>query len=727
MVKNETAVERVMEHLEELMRPPKAYKHLAPRPWKHVVKPKKVEPQECSYRVKPGDYMMAIADKFGIEAAALLHENPQAFRNHTMYPKTNTWLAIPSPARNTDGCKMSPQGFAQSVKYMEPLSSHGFPLLGKDASKLSKGEAKLLILARKKNELLSQTNNETAELQRMNQAMEDLTYLTGSNNTGRGDIDRDAMENAISSINNVPSVNSTKKDYVVKLMRKLSALPTLLEKLSGNMTIDLNDTKSLTEDTVINGKQVLPSALVDDIKRLAEAPSRNISMVFEQKIVFAKELRMYEQKIAEKVLAKYLKVYPDQVTLRLQSNEVFVQGLHQKAAENLRGVLRAFPVQNASNALQAVGLRVTSMLKPCKIRRWEGQVPRLSTTQSMSKLLKHAMADVMAELKDLSSSFVKLLKRGIELQKTRVAKLENSVNDENKQLKIAEHSVNKKLPPKRKRKSVRPKSKNMRDAIRNAMHLSRQIKLRQERARRKAAEIRARHLKEEAKKAAMKAKALDRQAKKLKLRLLRERRRKIARRNRARQRMARMKKMLQALREKHKKSTAAQRKAAQSKIEKFKKQVLKENREDAKQEANLNLKVLIVDAAEKCELAKERREVMDIAMCKATVNMARRKAAETESRFSLTKEMKKMVKAMPSGDIAVKVRAKPTKVALKSASKAKTIVAKKSSPYKNPGFATFKGSEYVDMGFKGFHTLHLKSSEHLSIETWVKVQNAAGR
>ena len=54
-------------------------------------------------------------------------------------------------------------------------------------------------------------------------------------------------------------------------MRKLSAIPTLLEKLSGNMTIDLNDTKSLTEDTVINGKQVLPSALVDDIKRLAEA------------------------------------------------------------------------------------------------------------------------------------------------------------------------------------------------------------------------------------------------------------------------------------------------------------------------------------------------------------------------------------------------------------------------------------------------------------------------
>ena len=29
------------------------------------------------------------------------------------------------------------------------------------------------------------------------------------------------------------------------------------------------------------------------------------------------------------------------------------------------------------------------------------------------------------------------------------------------------------------------------------------------------------------------------------------------------------------------------------------------------------------------------------------------------------------------------------------------------------------------MGFKGFRTLHLKSSEHLSIETWVKVQNAA--
>ena len=297
-----------------------------------------------------------------------------------------------------------------------------------------------------------------------------------------------------------------------------------------------------------------------------------------------------------------------------------------------------------------------------KISQSDGQVSQgTAKTQSMSKLLKHSMADMIADLKDLSKSFKKLLKRGLELQKARVAKLENSVNDENKQLKVAEHSVTKKMPPKRKRKIVRPRSKNMRDAIRNAMHLSRQIKLRQERARRKAAEIRARHLKEEAKKAAMKAKALDRQAKKLKLRLLRERRRKIARRNRARQRMARMKKMLQTLRQKHKKSTAAQRKAAQSKIEKFKKQMLKENQEDAKLEANLNLKVLIVDAAEKCELAKERREVMDIAVCKATVNMARRKAVETESRFSLTKEMKKMVKSMPSGDIAVKVPAKPAK------------------------------------------------------------------
>ena len=135
----------------------------------------------------------------------------------------------------------------------------------------------------------------------------------------------------------------------------------------------------------------------------------------------------------------------------------------------------------------------------------------------MAKLLKHAMADIMADLKELSSSFKKMLKRGIELQKKRLAKLENSVNDENKQLKVAEHSVTKKSPIKRKRKSVRPRSKNMRDAIRNAMHLSRQIKLRQERARRKAAEIRARHLKEEAKKAAMKAKALDRQAKKAKI------------------------------------------------------------------------------------------------------------------------------------------------------------------------------------------------------------------
>ena len=103
------------------------------------------------------------------------------------------------------------------------------------------------------------------------------------------------MENAI-LYQQCASVNSTKKDYVVKLMRKLSAIPTLLEKLSGNM-IDLNDTKSLTEDTVINGKQVLPSALWMTLKD-RRSPSRNISMVFEQKIVFAKELRMYKHCIA---------------------------------------------------------------------------------------------------------------------------------------------------------------------------------------------------------------------------------------------------------------------------------------------------------------------------------------------------------------------------------------------------------------------------------------------
>merc|ERR1712072_736342 len=51
--------------------------------------------------------------------------------------------------------------------------------------------------------------------------------------------------------------------------------------------------------------------------------------------------------------------------------------------------------------------------------------------------------------------------------------------------------------------------------------------------------------------------------------------------------------------------------------------------------------------------------------------------------------------------------------------------APKPSLYKNPGFASFKGTEYVDLGFKGFQAMHLKSSEQISIEAWVKVHNAA--
>ena len=326
--------------------------------------PKKVEPQECSYRVKPGDYLMAIADKFGIESASLQHENPQAFKNHSMYPKTNTWLVVPSPSRNTEGCKMSPQGFSQSVKYMEPLSSHGFPLLGKDASQLSKGEVKLLILEKKKNDLLSRTNNETAELQKMNSALEDLNYMTDSNHTGQGDIDHDAMENAISSMNSVPSVNSTKKDNVLKLMRKLYAIPTILEKLSANLTITSNETKPLTEDNVINGKQVLPSALVEDIKRLAEVTSRNLSLVFYQKIVFGHDLSMHEVKAAEKVMGKYLKVYPDQVTTAISKQRSDCSWFTSESGREFKGSASGIPYTKRFKRSSGNWSSCSSMGKP---------------------------------------------------------------------------------------------------------------------------------------------------------------------------------------------------------------------------------------------------------------------------------------------------------------------------------------------------------------------------
>ena len=48
---------------------------------------------------------------------------------------------------------MSPEGFAQSVKYMEPLSKHGFPISTKNTKNLTKSDVKLLILAKRNDEI----------------------------------------------------------------------------------------------------------------------------------------------------------------------------------------------------------------------------------------------------------------------------------------------------------------------------------------------------------------------------------------------------------------------------------------------------------------------------------------------------------------------------------------------------------------------------------------------
>ena len=90
--------------------------------------------------------MMAIADKFGIEAAVLLHENPQALESHNVsedeYVVSYT---IASAKHRRVKCPTGFRPIGRTELYLLMDS-----LLGKDASKLSKEEAKLLILARKK-------------------------------------------------------------------------------------------------------------------------------------------------------------------------------------------------------------------------------------------------------------------------------------------------------------------------------------------------------------------------------------------------------------------------------------------------------------------------------------------------------------------------------------------------------------------------------------------------
>jgi hypothetical protein len=736
VIKNETQLQRVMGHLQELMTPPKAYKELAPRPWKHLVKKKKDEPMECAYQVKAGDYLMAIADKFGIESASLISANAQEFKNNTMYPKTKTWLTIPVPKRNTEGCKMSPEGFAQSVKYMEPLSKHGFPISTKNTKNLTKSDVKLLILAKRNDEITLLINNQTASLHNKEHAMEQMEYLAGDDKKEEGQhgddvgkADQEVLGESLTALSKLNGVNFTSMKSLKNLIKKVVAVPKFLEKLAGNITIEKDDVKDLIGNNVIDGKEVLPPSLVEDVRRRSEHAERNLSVTLRQKMAFANKINSHGMKVLERVMAKYLKVYPDQVKADTLNGAFIVNGLNRGGVKRLRKSVVGMKVKNITNALQSVGLTVLSMEKPIvsNVLKSESNEEARSPEQSnrMVKLLKHVSADLQAKVKLLMKALTQSLKAAIARQKARIAKLERLVNDENKQLQAAENSFAKKNNSRTSKRSslkrTQRKSKNVRDAVRRAMHLSRQMKLKAQRARARAAAIRAAHLKEESKKAALKAKALDREEKKLKLRLAKEHKRRLLREKRVRDRMAKMKKMLELA-----KKNRAQKKAAQSRILQLKNDMIKESREDAKQEANLNLKVLIVDAAEKCELAKQKRGVMEIAMCKTAVQMTKRKATETRDEVGLTAEMKKMVASMPSGMIEAK---KPKVVTTPKAAPAVAapIVAPAPKPslYKNPGFASFKGTEYVDLGFKGFQAMHLKSSEQISIEAWVKVHNAA--
>jgi hypothetical protein len=737
VVKNETKLRRVMAHLQELMAPPKAYKHLAPRPWKHATKKKVVEPMECSYKVKAGDYLLAIADKFGIESASLVHANTEEFKNNTMYPKTNSWLAIPAPKRNIEGCKMSPQGFAQSVKYMEPLSAHGFPLSSKDANKLSKADMKLLILTKKKKETGQIVNNETASLLAKEHAAEQLEYLTSNTkkqgeeqNEEDGNIDQDALAASLTTFSNLEGVSFKWMKDLMNTIKKVVAIPKLVKKMAANITIVKGDVKDLIANNVMNGTETLPQSLIEDIKRRSEHVERNSSMIINQKMNFANKVGEHGTKVVERVVAKFIKVYPDQVKFDISNAKLTVNGLHENALKSLRKSVSVLNVKNVTSALQAVGLRVTSIEKPIVLKTVravlndEAQSPE--ETQKMTKLLKHTLVDLQVHMKRLMRELAEAVKAAAASQKERLSKLERDANDENKQLKAVESNFTNSKNPKLKRNGTRlRKRKSVRDAIRNAVYLSRQMKLRSKLARRKAAEIRARHYKEESRKAALKAKALDRQAKKIKLRLAKERKRKLRREQRLKQRMNKMRQMLALAKKNHKTASVSQKKTAEANIQKLKNEMVLESREDAKQEANLKLKMLIVDAAEKCELAKQKREAMEIAMCKTAVQMTTRKAGETKKQVGLTEEMKKMVASMPSSSIEIK----KTKVEIKKAKvqppKIAPLTPSPVPKYKNPGFAAFKGTEYVDMGFKGFQAVHLKASEQISVEVWVKVHNAA--
>ena len=766
----EKALKKVMGHLQELIQPPKALKKLSPRPWKnHPAHVAKQEPKECSYQVRPGDSLVSIADKFGISEESLVEENP--LLANTSYPKLGVWMAVPGAKRGTENCQMKPKGFAASIKFLEPLSNLGFPM-PKDTSRLTPAEVKLMVaerdmgIATKKADASEALLHEQKEILRKAEAVQ-----TGG--------DKMQPEEVVQFVESMPLSNRT-KDWK-KISDKISLCNTLLNHLESEATLPNLPELDVVLNNTVQGENIMSPELVASLKRIQDSVqySGSITSILDINGT-VEESDSIKQKL-ERAVAKYFGVHVNQVTVAVampNSGEMrfrAVQGkrfsctiskLDKAETASVKSRFSSFNMTTFVKKVQAVGMEVemgeVSLSKPVVSivnKTVVEQAELRRKVASVISALKHAKKDLSARLKVRIAKSIQSLKEDVVKGNVTLVAAEAENENDKKKLQSAEKVVGKKLTAKAKTaKEAKSKgSEELGSALKHADTIGAKAHEALAKAKSNAEALKAKHLAAEEAAATLKAQNLDREEKKLQLREKRSETRSMEAKARLNAKMKSMNQLLVIAKSKKTASKTEQQKI-QKQITSLKSSMAKQEEEDAKKESNLRVKILVVDAAEKCEQAKSTGgSEKAMQKCKTAVLAAKSIGEQTKGKVGLDSGITKMLAAMPAvpTEAKLKAAAKVKATTVKTGAKATTVkIGAKASSIKSTapsagaaalqppadtpappsaasdtksaiGSASFTGVEYVDVGTKGFNAMRIKTTQSsgFSFEAWVRVHN----
>eukprot|EP00505_MAST-04D_sp_SCG-Rhode-Island_P002405 Stramenopile-MAST_4_protein_2405 len=652
-------INKVLQELEELMRPTKTFTTVAPRPWKvHPAVMKAVVPKECAYSIRTGDSVKSVAFKFGVTIQSLIGAN--AFLNGLQFPKLGVWIAVPKPAEHGRAyCTWKEEGFASAVKLMEPLSTQGFAL-PKNASKLTSNEMKVLLADEK----------ESVATEKVKVGEEALVAKEGilemSRHIASGNLATDEIVSTIVEMPEDPIVAVAKR-----IAGKIAIMTQMMHEVKHNGSFPEGSVAALLagNNTLSVNKTIVPESLVSEIRRLHKMTQSTSSVDTSLTMRFAEKVNV-DVDIAKKIergVAMAFGLGLDQVSVSTEEQMRFketpkTEGMYT-ASFRLRceslSVTQMFSVAQRilsgkkaesfiDKSLRQAGVPVITFTTGDVITKRTNPPRRIQMSNGLAAGFKAAITDAAKEAAAAVTDGVKSVTAAVVHAKSSREKLEMAAENAKHDLLDAENKIRtnqlsatskaaaivvaaKKEKQSKEHTKVQASLKAALEASHKAMQAADALKEQNRLAERAAAEA--------------KAKAISREEMKLKLREKNARRRAQKREERMRSRMMDLKKLI-VLAKMSKKGLAAA--AINKKIVALKTSIQNESVEDRKQEGNLGLKILITDAAEKCEEAKAKASEAAIKDCRAAVAKANAAGETTSSKVGLTPDMKRMLQSMPS-------------------------------------------------------------------------------